>query len=533
MVQSGMVQSGMVQSGVPSKGPAATKAIAERPVDVPRVLTILVCLLFSASYFFTTIEGSRHIPTWTDEVFTLWMVRDVPTNQLAYGLSQGLETLPPTYYIFLKALGHVLGLHPLTLRLPSILAFYAAMVAVFLLLRKHFGEPVAAFAAAVPCLTAAGKAAVWGRPYAIMVACFALCALLWSDLDPVRPGWKRPAAIAGLLAIAICAHFHSVFIVVTFGLMELVRTVRTKKICWPCWAAFVAGGGTVFLFWPVIAPIYQTTHSATSSPGYYAKPQPAAFLRIMEVDLINPRTTYLIWGLMLVCGVYWLIRSMVSGGGWSAQFREARGRTDDLALAALGSLLFPFLMYAVGALFTGGFNGRYTYILVLGLSVVMAQFVSVLPRADWLALGLLVSVGICYYASIPHETAPDPRMQVLAAATADIPIVTSEASDYFELQENAPRELLPRVFYSVMPVGVQNNDYDPERLAIAWKRFRPMQVVVPEQFFAQHPHFYLLYPGYDRERMTAFVTHHANTVVVARAGIVRLFEVFDLRLQHR
>lgn len=270
---------------------SASIQVTQHPVqrteaDFQRI-GLLLFALFSVAYFALAINVIPNMRLGTDEVFVLWMVRDVPASQIVHGVSRGLEWLPPTYYMFLKMLGGIFGVTPATLRMPSVAGFYITLVTIFLLLRKRVSYPVAALAAVIPCLTEAGLAAFWARPYTIMTACFSLSLLLWANMHTERSSAWRAAGIACLITLAICVHFNSVFFVIALGAMELVRTIRTRKVRWHCWIAFVMGGASIFLFWPVIALTYRTTVAATSSPGFYARPTLGSFLLIMNNLLLT------------------------------------------------------------------------------------------------------------------------------------------------------------------------------------------------------------------------------------------------------
>ena len=495
------------------------------------LLGVISLFAFSFLYFASAIFKARHVHWQADEVFVLWMVRDIPTNQLVSAVSHGLEWLPPTYYFYLKEFCRFAGPSPLALRLPAIVGFYVTTIAIYHLLRGRFGAPVAAFAAVFPCLTEAGATATLARPYSIMTACFSLSLLLWVRSDPRRPSWWSAAGIATLLAFAISVHFTSVFFLLVFGLLELICSLQTRVIRWPLWIAFATAGATLFLFWPVIAATHQTTVTAAASSGFYAHPSIGNLASTLCRMLTPPLLTLFLWIFLWIVAIRLIRRPSPQAPAPQSANSPDASAAHRIDLAAAGALFYPLIVFAIAASITHVFNGRYTYIFILGLSVLIAHAIRRAPAADHLCfqLTLLTVLLFCLPAVGPQT---DPRVELMQAAQKSLPILASEATDFFELQESAPPSLRSRIFYSQMPVGVPNNDYDPERIAIAWKAFRPLQVVRAEQFFAQNPHFYLLYLSSDRERIGSWILERASVTCVAHTGPYYLLEVGDLHAGH-
>lgn len=494
-----------------------------------RTLGLISLFIFTALYFIAAIHAARKSPWQTDEVFVLWMVRDVPAHQLASAVSHGLEWLPPTYYLYLKVLSRWAGPSPLALRLPSILAFYVTVLAIFQLLRKRFGTPIAAFAASLPCLTELGSAATLARPYTIMTACAALSLLLWVDLDKNRLSWLRAGGIAALLAFAISVHFTSVFYLFAFGLLELLYALQTRTLRWPAWSAFILAGASLFPFWPVIVATRRTTVSSAASAGFYARPSVARLFESLSGMLTTPLLILFVWIFLWIVAAR-LLRPPATYATMSPALEPveaSRSRRVDLAAAVC--LLYPLIVFFAAATLTHVFNGRYTCLCVVGLSILVALGMRRLPGAGILCAQLTLVVGALFFAFSLAPSGPDARVQLMNAATDPIPVLASEATDFFELQEAAPPSLRQRLYYAQMPAGVPNNDFDPERIAIAWQAFRPLQVVHAESFFDRYPHFYLLYPSTDRERIGSWILERSTTTYVAHAGRYYLLEVRNLR----
>jgi hypothetical protein len=273
-----------------------------RPV---RLAAIAAGLLFSVSYFVSFAIDSARYPLTTDEVFVTWTLRAFP-GRLIEALKSGVDSLPPGYYLLLEGVTRVMGLNAFALRLPSIVAFYVFMLAIFWLVRKHVSLPVAVLAMALPCVTGAAFSAVLARPYAMVAACFGIAGVLWTRNSAGPPSLGRAMALAIVLAIAISLHFYAVLLVATLGLAELVRSIRDREIQWPNWAALAAAGLSVLLWWPVIGPIYRLTHASIHAPGYYAKPTLGSLFEMLLDLTVGQRSLAAL--LALVCVTLGLLR---------------------------------------------------------------------------------------------------------------------------------------------------------------------------------------------------------------------------------
>jgi len=205
----------------------------------------------------------------------------------------------------------------------------------------------------------------------------------------------------------------------------------------------------------------------------------------------------------------------------------------DVDLIAFAALTLPILMFALASLVLGSFNTRYFVACVLGLSLLVVRGLHALKGGVLLTCILLTAMTILYAwgygrpAEVRDQSVATFRqLQVLVRATKPIPILVPAASDFFMLQESAPRDLQARVSFAGMPSGFSSPDPEPELIARNWKAALPeLRVYTADNWFRQFKNFYVLYTSDPREGLTSWLLFHAKMRVIDHQGPTWLFEL--------
>jgi hypothetical protein len=456
----------------------------------------VLLLVLSALYFAYTIFLARHQSLNNDEIFTMWMVRDVPS--ITGALKLGADTAPPTYYFLQRGVCHLLGFTPFALRLPALLSFFVFLASMFMLLRRYVGVEIAAVCAALPLFSSALSTATNGRPYAIVLACFGVICVLWCNDERVRPALWRSCTIALLLAFAICMHFYAVLLVPLLGCMELIWALENRVIRWRNWIAMLAGGGSLVLSLPVIIPIDRAVRLTSTAGSFYAKPNPARLLEFIHNIALSP-SLELIFVVLLGVGITIQgVRIVREKRGQMPSAVDSKVYLDHLGTVGFAAFVFPFVSYVFARLVTNVLNERYLFAVIVGVSVGIALS---LRRLRWgpgpvlLVMVVMIAVfvknanydrkaGIVWAAS---------QERLMASAPGNDPIILPDGPDYFKSMESSSPAIRARGMYVLPPPGMHNPNREPERLAVAWKKLKPaMNVETNDEFLAEHQHFYIL-----------------------------------------
>ncbi len=171
-------------------------------LEVAGLLTLLSGIWFSSGASFLLQRLF-----WMDEVHSWLLINDPSPWHALHGLADGVDFNPPAYYVAARLLHWLPGeLSELQLRLMSVGLISTALVAGFLLLRRHFSL-TAALAAIV--LTAASPVlihqAAEARFYALWMAAITLLALA---LDGDSPYYRRLRQAACLLLTTLICTTH-------------------------------------------------------------------------------------------------------------------------------------------------------------------------------------------------------------------------------------------------------------------------------------------------------------------------------------
>jgi dolichyl-phosphate-mannose-protein mannosyltransferase len=511
--------------------PKSTKR-ADRIVNV----LALVCLaVFSMAYFVWAVRESQHGPLDTDEVFVIWIERYFTLGRITDALKLGLDTQPPAYYWMLKGFCRIFGFSAMAIRLPSLIAFYAFCVSAFLVVRKRVGLVLAVFATLFCTIAGDPTFMVRGRPYAIVMACFGLACFLWLDFPQSRHQLARALLTAAVVACMVSAHFLSVIEIAALALAELLRSSMDRRMQWRYWVGLIAGSSCILFWWPVIGPIYRMTHASVSAPGFYDRPSVPA---LMGGAFDLAKGTYIeqvLIAISLLLLPLLLRQDLLSAKAKDRIFLTDSPKEDfrDVDLIAFAALTLPILMFALASLVLGTFNTRYFVACVLGLALLAVRGLHALRGGVLLASILLTTMTVLYvygYGRPPMvlylRSATSQRIAFLQHATKPIPILVPSASDFFMLQESAPKDLQARVSYVGMPAGLFSPDPEPELVARNWKAAVPeLRVYTADEWFNRFKNFYLLYTSDAREGLTSWLLFRAHIRVIAHQGPTWLFEI--------
>ena len=132
-------------------------------------------------------------PIWTDEAFSFYQVANRSLAGLFRSFEAGVNALPYAYFLVLWAVDQLIGLNPLTLRLPSAVLALASLILLHRLLAKPCGH-LNAFIACVAALLLAPDFVLYSheaRPYALYLLAAVLC--LQSGIRVLQPmSCRRP-----------------------------------------------------------------------------------------------------------------------------------------------------------------------------------------------------------------------------------------------------------------------------------------------------------------------------------------------------
>ena len=199
--------------------------------SVALAIELVIVGACSLLYFGFTLATAEERLLWYDELFTLRVLNAGTWSAMIELLREGLDLQPLAFFAVTKLM-RALGPDELSIRLPAILGFWVAGVAVYICQRRWLSAGYATASMVIPWIVFFSTLVVEARPYGLVAGATGLSLLGWS----FRARW--PAANAVFLAgIAGAAMFHYYGFLAAFpyGAAALWRFVSTRRVDW--WAA--------------------------------------------------------------------------------------------------------------------------------------------------------------------------------------------------------------------------------------------------------------------------------------------------------
>lgn len=381
-------------------------------------------------------------PLWYDELAARWLAEATSIGEFVDRINTGVEPTPPLYLLVQYLSVHLFGAPDWTGRLPSMLGYAASLTFLYLFVARRLAAIGGAIAMAIMMLTGTLYYAQEGRPYGMVFGCAALAMWAWQEyIEQERP---RYAALCGVALFAAASlHYYSVLLSVPFGLAEVLRIWKSRRLDWKMVLVTAAPGIALLVHLPIIRMIL----SSQSNPEFaWAKPTlafPAKFwLRALEP------TVFVFVAVAVLILYLWRSRTVDPAEPKTSSFS-----LPDAELALLiGFVLIPIAGTIFAKVVTNAIAPRYIFSTMLGFSALLAH---VLMRAvpagrSWIFLILLAAVagnGLLDIRWSMRDSLPGQLEIPVVTGEPALPVVVDDYLLYAQLGRYASPELLSRLVY--------------------------------------------------------------------------------------
>jgi hypothetical protein len=233
--------------------------------------TFVVAAALALFYLATSLYISSHRLLWFDEVFTAHLAH-LQISALISALHNGVDSLPPAYYMVVGVFAKLFGNSALALRLPSTLAMVATLLIVFDCARRLTDGLHGLIALALASGPLAGEG-FEARSYAIYVMFAALAIWIWTCCR--QPARRTAILFGAVLFLAVCFHYYAALLLVPFLILEASG--------WRPWqlpsAKLMAGVFGVILPAILLAP-FILSFSRQFSSGFWSRPSVSELIGI-------------------------------------------------------------------------------------------------------------------------------------------------------------------------------------------------------------------------------------------------------------
>ncbi|HEY3836619.1 MAG TPA: glycosyltransferase family 39 protein [Bryobacteraceae bacterium] len=201
------------------------------------------------------VPGSRRF--WFDEIYTAAVALQ-PTWQEAWkAYTSAVDLQSPLFYVTTRISWELFGRTELAARLPEILGMLIFCWCMFRFVGQRLGPLMGLCAMILPLVTNVELCASQARPYGMLVGACGLAMLAWRKAVESPRSGKSLALFAGSLALIVACHGYALVAVLMFGLAELFRAVRARRIDWPVWLCFLAAIPAAVPYWYIQRTVLQ------------------------------------------------------------------------------------------------------------------------------------------------------------------------------------------------------------------------------------------------------------------------------------
>ena len=212
---------------------------------------VWILTAWTVVYFAGTMLRALGKPFWYDEILTLLEARQ-PTLQAAMRALGDVDWMPPASHLTFYLTGKVFGFGEVGFRIPLMIAFWVFCLCLYFFARRRVGIFFALVAMLLPYASAFQSYSYEARTYAFLLGFSGIALLSWQC---AADGAKRPWSLIGIaagIAGAIAYQYWGVLLYLPLAGAEAYRNIRMRRIDWPIWIAFIAGGIPTLLFLPLI-----------------------------------------------------------------------------------------------------------------------------------------------------------------------------------------------------------------------------------------------------------------------------------------
>jgi hypothetical protein len=489
-----------------------------------RLLAVFVLI-----YAIATFAHAQH-RFWYDEFFTYYICRLPHLSDVMRAVQDGLDFNPPMIYLTTRLSYQILGVSPLSTRVPEMIGFLIFCFCVFVFTRRRAGTLFGFAAMCFPLLTAAYAYATEGRPYGIVLGFCGLAAISWQSATSARRGFGSFIGLALAAAGLILTHCYVVLVFAAFAIGELVRLAHRRRADWTLWFCLFAPLSIGFLYLPMLRNVKAyTVNSVSFRSGIGNAPRFYSFLFNDQTFAIEkPLIFETMWPLLIALVAICVCRRE------SSSDRESHS-TGCLPVHEFAFLITLCLMPVYGNMLASTmhspFIDRYALPAVFGFSTLLGILAARATSGNRrLGFGLAVGfslwfiVGfVLWFGSLFAEpkTWEFPVAQ-LSALPADVPIVMSDPLMFLEANYYEPPEVASRLrFLTDHDAAIQHVGTDMfDRGYYTMRRWFPIKGRIEEyrDFRAAEKRFYVFSPSQDPENWLVWklTQEHANMQLKAQ-----------------
>ncbi|HTV64425.1 MAG TPA: glycosyltransferase family 39 protein [Bryocella sp.] len=332
---------------------------SQHPAGAATMLHWAVAILLAAFYLSTSLYIAAHRVFWFDELFTLYIARLPNLSTIWTALGHGVDALPPTYYMLVRAFDSLFGPGDVAARVPSAIALALGLLVTFDCARRLSDGRHGLIALSVATCSFLPYYGYEARSYAIYFLLAALSLWVWTYK---RLSTRAQAALFGAVFFAgVCFHYYFMMCLAPYAAWELLRWKPGNRPS----AKLVGGIVGCILPLLLLSPLI-LSFSRKFAGGYWNRP---SFLELRAIySQLFPDGLFLLALIAL-----WIV--LVRAGSPDDEAEVVAGMQSAEAIGWL-FLGIPLAAFAVAEWKTNAFYSRYFIGVIPGVAVAFAVLLS-------------------------------------------------------------------------------------------------------------------------------------------------------------
>jgi uncharacterized membrane protein len=441
---------------------------------------------------------SHYRPYWFDEILGM-MIASQP-NLHSFFSSLPVDASPPLMDLLIRGMIHIFGPTNVAGRIPSIFAFAAACLFVYLFIRRRCGTSFAYLGMALFASEAAWRYSYEARPYALLLAFTTLALLCWQKAAECHSqrGWALFGLTVAIAGAMLTQHLGLVQLGFPILCGEIWRLHRTRRFDWPVYATFLIG--LPILVWTI--PMMR--HSQQALPFMLAAREHRFSLGFILhwIGMVATSSTQIIGlsVLLLAVPLYVSARRKLRGVPVLPKLGFPAPSIPEHEIAAcIGAALLIPLTAILLMPFNSRYDCRYAIGTIAGLAILGAfSMARLMPQRKDVPGLMILLCAVIFANNVRHAYAiiSPVVFPVFAGENSQLPIATVEPFQFFSLWWYATarqRDQFYFVYDPNAPAGI-------EGVLIFNRGKLPIHVETYDEFLTTTPHFISVFtlPGFTQ-----------------------------------
>ncbi len=404
----------------------------------------LLFFLFSTALLPAAALRAAWQPLWFDEIVTRFVALLPSFSEVVRALSAGTDQQPPLFYVLTRAACAVGGDHALALRIPGIVGFWVACLALFRMASRLTSPAWGAVAVAFFLTSGAEPYLVEARPYGLLLGFSAAALLCWQEYSRNRT-WPWAFGLLLTLSLTVTVHYYGFLLAIPIGVAECLRNWENRRVDPWTWGALILGVAPLPFHYGLVRDSMKLMSGAPWN-GVDKLTLSALYSELAEKGALA--------GVFLILAVS---ASLFLRTKDDRKPENTGSRWPSCPESALWVVLvaLPLAGLAIAFLATRRISPRYVISSILGMSVAFAVIGHKLSRGSVLAGTLLVTLlgGQSLHESVQQlrrasQARPQRRsFPALAFANRDgLPLVVGDLFLFADWYNAAPPRVPPRLF---------------------------------------------------------------------------------------